>query len=249
MQQYFVNYNSSDTNIFKINGNDHHHITRVMRMKEGDELICVTKDAKAFYTIITKITPDYVEVQTKGEVQINRELPIQITVVSGIPKGDKLELVVQKGTELGASKFIPLKADRSISKWNNKKSQRQTERLRKIAKEAAEQSSRLVIPEVAEQVTLAELINISEDYDKKIVAFEETATRSNAELVETFSNAIPGEKLLCVFGPEGGLSNKEIATLTENDFVACSLGPRILRTETAPLYLLSAASFYFELLA
>jgi 16S rRNA (uracil1498-N3)-methyltransferase len=165
-----------------------------------------------------------------------------------LPKGDKLEWIIQKGTELGASSFIPFNAARSIVKLEQKKIGKKLDRWQKIAKEASEQSYRNKVPTVIEPCQFNELLKIANDYDVKIVAYEESAKQGEKKnLAKAFDELTDGSSLLAVFGPEGGLTEQEVSKLEELGFLVCSFGPRILRTETAPLYLLSAVSYYFEL--
>jgi len=150
---------------------------------------------------------------------------------------------------LGAAAFLPFTSERSIVKLEEKKRIRRMERWQKIAKEAAEQSERTMIPKCLEPVSFQELLLISQSYEKKIVAYEEEGRSHHREqLPQTLKELQAGEALLFVFGPEGGFSKDEIDALKANNFIVCGLGPRILRAETAPLYALAAISFYFELL-
>lgn len=230
-------------------GEDFHHIIKVMRMKENDEIICVSKEQQAAKCCITKISDDQISADIIQWIEEEVELPIDVTIVSGLPKGDKLEWIIQKGTELGASKFVPFTADRSIVKWDEKKGDKKVSRWQKIAKEAAEQSHRNKIPEVLSPISLHSLIQVAQDYDVKVVAYEEEAKQGETSALATTLAAMEsGQTLLAVFGPEGGLSTSEIETLRKNGFTTCGLGPRILRTETAPLYLLSTLSYQLELL-
>ncbi|PLT34650.1 16S rRNA (uracil(1498)-N(3))-methyltransferase [Bacillus sp. V5-8f] len=249
MQRYFLHEDDFQGNTFRISGEDYHHITRVMRMESGDRLICVKQEGQAALCEITEIANDTVAgtvIEWKNE---NNELPVKVAIASGLPKGDKLEYIVQKGTELGAHEFIPFIAARSIVKWDPKKAIKKTERLEKIAKEAAEQSHRTIIPEVFHPKTLADLVSCGQEFDFKLIAFEEEAKRGETGALASVLREIkPGQSLLFVFGPEGGLDQSEIDKLIEAGFLACGLGPRILRTETAPLYALSAVSYQLELL-
>lgn len=249
MQRYFVNNEQVKNNNIYITGEDYHHISRVMRMKQGDHIICVTPDEQSALCEIGEITNEHVMVNILQWNHQSTELPVQITIASGLPKGDKLEWMMQKGTELGAYEFIPFFAARSITKWDNKKIQKRVERLQKIVKEAAEQSHRFYMPKVRLPVTVKELVQLSQLYDYKIVAFEEDAKkgeRSNfAKLLQAMRQ---GETLIIVFGPEGGLTQEEVQLFEKNGFQSCGLGPRILRTETAPLYALAAASYQLELM-
>lgn len=246
MQRYFAE-NEEDT--FLIKEDDFHHITRVMRMKPGEEIYCVNSNQQTARCTIENITENEIVAKVIQWVEEDMELPVTVTIVSGLPKGDKLEWIIQKGTELGAHEFIPFIASRSIVKWDAKKSDKKISRWNKIAKEAAEQSHRAVIPNVSAPVSLKELIKMAADYDVLIIAYEEEAkAQESANLMRSFSSMKKGQSLLVVFGPEGGLADSEVELLKEKGFVACGLGPRILRTETAPLYLLSAVSYHFELM-
>ena len=246
MQRYFIQ-EIIDEETVTVSGDDFHHMTRVMRMEIGDRFYGVVNTGTALIEI-----DNILEQSLRGRivewVDETKELPIQVSIANGLPKGDKLEWVIQKGTELGAHAFIPFMATRSIVKWDAKKAAKKTERLRKIAKEAAEQSHRTVIPEIEDPVTFNRLLQMAENYDHKLVAYEEEAKQGESlRLVETLKEIKQGEKLLIVFGPEGGLDEKEIEELIAQGFRTCSLGPRILRTETAPMYALSAISYQLEL--
>jgi 16S rRNA (uracil1498-N3)-methyltransferase len=248
VQRYFVNQRAND-NRFVIGTEDHHHIVRVMRMQIGDQIVCVDSEGKSAVCKIAEITDEQV---VAGVVQWNEdlsELPISITIASGLPKGDKLEWIIQKGTEMGAHEFLPFSAARSVVKWDEKKAAKKIERWQKIAKEAAEQSHRSFLPEVVSPITFKSLLKKSKDYHYKLVAYEEES--KNGEITNfpfTLQQIKKGESLLLVFGPEGGLTEDEVKLLRENDFSLCGLGPRILRTETAPLYTLAAISYHFELM-
>lgn len=249
MQRYFLENKNINGSTVKIIGDDFHHITRVMRMEPGEEIITVNEDGLAGIAKIAEITNEAVVgtvIEWKNE---ESELPIKVAIVSGLPKGDKLEYIVQKGTELGATEFIPFIAARSVVKWDHKKASKKIERLQKIAKEAAEQSHRSILPTVQEPMTVAQLIQYAEKFDFKLIAFEEEAKRGEkAQLAKVLTAVQSGQSILFVFGPEGGLTIEEVNKLSNAGFIACGLGPRILRTETAPLYALAAVSYQVELL-
>ncbi|WP_201713544.1 16S rRNA (uracil(1498)-N(3))-methyltransferase [Rossellomorea arthrocnemi] len=247
MQRYFINDLYRENDPILITGDDYHHIVRVMRMKEQDEVFAVFKDQASAITRIETISSDAVELSIVQWETSTKELPIKVTIASGLPKGDKLELIFQKGTELGATQFIPFNADRSIVKWDDKKAKKKVDRWEKIVKEAAEQSHRLLVPDVSAPVSIKQLIQAQFDY--KLVAYEEEARAGEkGNLSKVLSSIRQGQSVLVVFGPEGGLSEKEIELLKNEGFLTCGLGPRILRTETAPLYVLSAISYQLELM-
>ncbi|HLO11915.1 MAG TPA: 16S rRNA (uracil(1498)-N(3))-methyltransferase [Pseudoneobacillus sp.] len=247
LQRYFANEMNSNGQLV-ISGDDYHHIVRVMRMSVGDKLIGVNSLGNTCKCTIAEITDEKILCNIVECEDRSSELPIRVTIASGLPKGDKLELIIQKGTELGANQFIPFTADRSIVKWDDKKAEKKVERWQKIAKEAAEQSHRNKVPVVNSPVNIKALIEASKDYDCKLIAYEEESRKGETSvLAKSLLNLQNNDSLFVVFGPEGGLSPKEIQLLSESGFLPCGLGPRILRTETAPLYLLAAVSYHFEL--
>lgn len=246
LQRYFVR-NIDD--VIEIQGDDYHHISRVMRMGIGDHILCCDQDGRTAEVKIASITDQAVIAHVVKWAQWSNEMPVSITIASGLPKGDKLELIIQKGTEMGATSFVPFIAARSIVKWDAKKGGKKVDRWSKIAKEAAEQSHRNKIPTVFEPLAFQDLIKHCVGYQHKVIAYEEDAKQGEkSKLVDTFKQAKTGDTMIIAFGPEGGFTDTEIMTLKENGFISCGLGPRILRTETAPLYTLAAASFYFELM-
>lgn len=245
MQRYFI-----DTSIEKarISGEDAHHIERVMRMKVGDKIVVVAQDNAHICTIVA-FEEDEVVLQPTGEMIPSPELPVQVTVACGLPKGDKLELITQKATELGMFALLPFEAERSIVKWDKKKGVKKQERLQKIAKEAAEQSHRTHIPEIYEPISFRQLVNQVSNFDDVFIADEEDAkSRQRTRFAEKLKNASEkkSKSILIIFGPEGGIARKEADALLEAGAQTMSLGPRILRAETAPLYALSAISYEFE---
>ena len=246
MQRYFLTQPFDEQALAIILGEDRKHIVNVMRMNEGDQIICVSDNA-AFICDIKTISAETVVVKRTGTSLPHNELPIQTTIVCGLAKGDKHELIVQKATELGVSEVILFKASRSIVKWDEKKGAKKIERLQKIAQQAAEQCHRTKIPVIREAVTLKQLLEVAKSYDVCLFADEEDA---KSEQPHRFAHAVksmkPGQKVLAVFGPEGGLSREEATAFSGEGFSPIALGPRILRTETAPLYLLSALSYEFE---
>ena len=249
MQRYFLPADSFTDERVTISGEDFHHIARVMRMEPGEKILAVHPEGRTALVSIEEITNEAVKAAVLEWKQEETELPVRVTIASGLPKGDKLEYIVQKGTELGAFSFLPFTASRSVVKWDEKKAGKKRDRLQKIAKEAAEQAHRSVIPEVYAPVSFRALLDRAGEYDIKLAAFEESAREGEtAALADALQKASPGDSVLFVFGPEGGIAAGEMELLLQSGFKACGLGPRILRTETAPLYALAAVSYQSELL-
>lgn len=246
LQRYFIDTSFNDHGEAILQGEDVKHIVQVMRMSV-DEKIIVVAENEAYISTIKNISIDEVLVQKEGDPLSSNELPVQVTIACGLAKGDKHDLIVQKATELGVSQVVLFKAERSIVKWDDKKGTKRIERLQKIAHQAAEQCHRTIIPNVENPQTVKQLIAMSKEFDVCLYADEEEAKQGErmrlANRVKKFS---PNDKVLIVFGPEGGLSRNEADAFKAAEFLPVALGPRILRTETAPLYFLSAVSYEFE---
>lgn len=249
MQRYFINADQFTDHRVTITGDDAHHIQKVMRMKPADLILCANNKGAVYLCAIESFAEGSVHALIKSRQCVDSELPIHVTIAQGIPKGDKFETIIQKGTECGARCFVPFQADRCVALWKKNKADKKRLRLEKISKEAVEQSHRRFIPEISEPMNLDQLIAFSASFPFKVVAFEETAKAGQqARFPTVLKEMTAGDSLLAVVGPEGGLTAEEADTLKNHGFVLCGLGPRILRTETAALYLLSAISYHFELL-
>lgn len=249
LQRYFINQNADESQRFFItNKEDIHHITNVMRNTIGNQIIITFKDKIVFKSEIITIENESIEIKLIEQIDINSELPVQVTICSGLIKADKYEWLIQKATELGADSFIAVEMDRSVVKLTPNKVQKKLERWQKIIKEAAEQSYRLIIPNIIFKSNLNEIYDTINHYDYILLAYEDEAKRGEVSLFkETLKKFKTNDRILLIFGPEGGFSEKEITLLNETSFNV-GLGPRILRAETAPLYALSAISYENELM-
>ena len=245
MQRYFISQPFID-GISVISGDDAKHIQKVMRMQIGNSIIAVS-EGQAFEATIEDFLGQDVRIKKSSDSLRSNELPKKVTICCGLPKGEKLDLITQKATELGMHELILFEAERSIVKWDAQKGSKKQQRLQKIAKEAAEQSHRNVVPTIHNILSFKELLKQSTNYDVLFVADEEDAKlEKRTRFVETLSKIDDKQSILVIFGPEGGLSRKEIDALINHGFHTISLGPRILRAETAPLYVLSTISYQFE---
>lgn len=242
MQKYFISNDDFINN--KITGDDVFHIKNVMRGRIGDEIL-VSNQQTTVLAKITRLDKEVCFEIIKEEIG-NHELPVFVSIFQGYPKGDKIEDIIKHGTELGAYEFIPTIMKRSVFKLDEKKKESKLARFNKIAKEAAEQSYRDIVPKV---VDIKALKQISfDEYDVKIICYEESA--KNGELTEfkhQISNLKPGSRVAIVVGPEGGIDATEINYLLDKGFVCASLGKRILRTESVVFYCLSAIGYEMEL--
>lgn len=249
MQRYFLNDNTIIIdNKFKISGNDFHHIKNVMRMKPNDKVYCCI-DSKTYLCKINSFFSDYVELSILEKIEKSAELKVDVTIAQGLVRREKMEEVIRRIVELGAHKYIPVIMERSIIKVkDSEKSNSKLERQKTIIKEACEQSHRDKLMEINDIMSFKELLTEKSKYDLCLYAYEESGRENNYNLMKYLKTISgDGKSILVIVGPEGGFSEKEVSLLENSGFKAVGLGPRILRTETAPLYIMSVIAYQIEM--
>ena len=234
MQRYFVKEKQNDE--FILFEQDIHHIKNVMRNKINDQ-IEIVNDNKIYLCNISNLEP--IKLEIIKEYEEDREIPIELTIAVSLVQEQKFDLILQKLTELGVSKIIPVKTERSIVKLDDKKLIKKYQRWNTICKEASEQCHRTKIPKVENVMNLKDLINQNNDI-KLVCSLNETTKPIDNYLKEDIKN------ILFVIGPEGGLSKKEEEFLMNNDFKSVSLGKRIMRVETASIYVASIINYVYK---
>ena len=214
-----------------IDGEDGRHISRSLRMRIGEALTVSDGSGYDYDGEIEEISGDVVTVRLLAQYKNQSEPTLRVTLYPGMPKGDKLELVVQKATEMGASEITPVLTDRSVSRPDAKSAAKKQDRLQRIALEAAKQSGRGAVPQVGTMTSFKEAVQNAKG--TKILFYEGGGL--------PLSKCLPtGETEASIFiGPEGGFAPEEVEFAKENGVITATLGPRILRTETAPLAALS----------
>ncbi|QRG69550.1 16S rRNA (uracil(1498)-N(3))-methyltransferase [Brevibacillus choshinensis] len=243
MQRYFVEPDHFTDHEVTIVGDDVHHIVNVMRAREGEEIFVSDGAGRSAVAKLVSLSAKEVRASVLELLCEQRELPIRVTIGQGLPKGEKMEWILQKGTELGAYSFFPFSSERTIVKLDAKKEAKKLERWRKIVKEAAEQSHRDVLPQLLAPVSFREALEAGKQYTHCAIAYEK---EGGTTMHQTLTEMNPDDSLLVLIGPEGGFSPDEVALAEEKGFLPVSLGPRILRTETASQYVLACASYQFE---
>ena len=245
MQQYFVAGKTQDE-VTITDKDTMKHMFQVMRLADGDEVVLVFDDhIKRLAKVLDSSSHRFQILET---LDSDVELPVDVTIAVGFPKGDKLEFLAQKTTELGANQLWAFPADWSVVKWDGKKLAKKGDKLAKITLGAAEQSKRNRVPEVTLFEKKADFLAGLSSFDKVFIAYEESAKEGEtAALARELSRMTAREKLLFIFGPEGGISPEEIAAFEAHGGQTIGLGPRIMRAETAPLYALSSISYALEL--
>lgn len=230
----------------EIIGDDVNHIKNVLRYKLNDELEVCDELGARYYTKISEFLPNKILLEIIEKSEKNTELPVKIDLFQGLPKSDKMDLIVQKTTELGISNIIPVITDRVIVKIENGNERKKIERWNKIALEAAKQSGRQVIPTVENVMNLEKIIEKLSKYDIVIVPFECEKDSTLKNILKNVRNKV--ENIAVVIGPEGGFSDRDIKILEKCQNVEkVSLGKRILRTETAGLATLAMLLYEYEL--
>lgn len=244
MRVFFTDRSDIGESEIFLSGDNHHHIKNVLRLPAGEEITVKTGGSISYVCEIKSYEDDRVVCTVKESIQTDTELPVYIDVFQGIPKGDKLELIIQKCTELGAAGIIPVMTSRSIVKLDEKKKKAKHERWEKIALNASEQSRRGRVCHVGEPVTFAEAMDMAAGYDRFIIPYE--CAEGFSYTREVFDSIKSGERLALFIGPEGGFSDEEISLAKAAGADVITLGKRILRTETAAMYVLSVMGYLFE---
>lgn len=248
MQRYFLNEAYEGKATYVLSDEVFHHMIHVMRMQVGAAVYLVFSDRQVITAEIIEIEKQSVQLQEVAKEVETKELPVFAAVACGFPKGDKLEWIVQKTTELGVHQLIAFPSQTSVVKWDQKKRAAKQKRLQKIALEASEQAHRQVCPEVLLLAKEHELLALFQQFDTVVIAYEEAAKKGERQTFATILTQLKkGARVLFVIGPEGGFSEQEMADFIALGGQVCGLGARILRAETAPIFMLSALGYELEL--
>ena len=249
MPKFFVAQNQIENESIYINGEDVNHIVNVLRLTNDDEISICNKDNNITYkSKIVKIEKSEVTCKIEEILENNTESNINVTIFQGLPKADKMEYIIQKTTELGVKEIVPVMMKRSIVKLDGKDADKKIERWQKIAEVASKQSGRDAIPSIGKILKVQELANKVSAYDMFIIAYEKENDVTLKQMLKSIKIK-ENEKLKIgvLIGPEGGIDETEIDLLKENGAKIITLGKRILRTETAPITILSNIMYEYEL--
>ena len=242
MQRYFIDENCISDQYITIDAYNHKHMQRVMRYKNKDQVICLLPNHQTYLYEIENIEQGLLK-QVK-QIDEDHELDVDVTLIYGLPKSDKFEFVLQKATELGVKRVVPFLSKRSIIKLDHQSFEKKRERYTRILKEASEQSYRQMIPELTALSTLKDISCYLSDIN--LVAYEEVSKQGkHAQFYQSLHQDY--QSITIIVGPEGGFDQSEIDEMKKMGIKECSLGKRILRSETAPLYMLSVIGYSREL--
>ena len=226
-----------------ITGTDVNHIRNVLRMKTGEKVRVSDRSGHAFFCCLEEIAVDYVSARIEYADETGTELDNPIWLFQGLPKSDKMELIIQKATELGVSEVIPVSMKNCVVKLDAKKADNKNKRWQTIAESAAKQSKRTVIPVIRPLMNWKEALELAKTLDVVLVPYEnERGMEATREII---GHITPGQSIGIFIGPEGGFSEEEITGLPD-EMHRISLGRRILRTETAGLATLAMLVYQLD---
>lgn len=246
MQKFFIKESQKENNTIEIIGSDVKHITQVLRMQKGEKVqVCMQETLENYIVTIEEIQKEKVIATIIEKLQTSVESNVKIDLYQGLPKADKMEYIIQKTIEIGIDKIIPVDMTRCVVKLEEKEAKKKVERWQKIAEAAAKQSKRDKIPQVEQKTKLKEVIKNMPKYDLFLVAYEEEKVHSLKQVLQKIKKK-EDYKIGVLIGPEGGLALNEIELLKESGAIVVSLGKRILRTETAPISMVSNILYELE---
>lgn len=245
MYQFFVEpYQIQDKRVV-IEGSDVNHIKNVLRMKPGEEIsVSNGLDGKEYRCGIVSFEEEQVICELRFVKEDGVELPSQIYLFQGLPKGDKMELIIQKCVELGVHAIVPVAAKRCVVKLDDKKSKSKIARWQGIAEAAAKQSKRRIVPEILDVMSFKEALRFVEDFQVKLIPYEMAEDMQKTK--EIIGGLQPGQRIAVFIGPEGGFEESEVQDAMDNGVEPITLGKRILRTETAGFTILSWMMYQLE---
>ena len=245
MYQFFVEPSQIQGTKVIITGSDVNHIKNVLRMQPGEEIaVSNGEDGKEYRCGIESLCEDEIVCSLRFVKEDGVELSSKIYLFQGLPKADKMELIVQKAVELGVYEIIPVATKRAVVKLDEKKAKSKITRWQTISEAAAKQSKRRIVPEIHSVMSFKEAVNYAKEMPVKLIPYE--LAEGMEKTKELISNLKPGEDIAIFIGPEGGFEESEIQTALENGIEPITLGKRILRTETAGFTVLSWIMYQLE---
>ncbi len=244
MYHFFVALDQVQDGYIRISGQDVNHIRNVLRMKPGEKIGIRDGISRSFLCELETLETEEIQARILEEETASSELPARLYLFQGLPKSDKMELVIQKAVELGVYQIIPVATRRAVVKLEGKKEEAKIKRWNSIAESAAKQSGRMLIPEVTGVMSLKEAFQYAEKFDLNLIPYELAEGMDGTRRI--LSQVRPGMQIGIYIGPEGGFDTEEIEQAKKYQVHPITLGRRILRTETAGLTALSILMFQLE---
>jgi len=241
MRRFFVEEGNIKEDKVTIGGDEARHIAQVLRLKEKDRIKVFTGEGREYLAEIIQASKKEVIGRILKESRLDTEPPVEITLIQGIPKSNKMDFIVQKATELGVKRIIPVITQRTIIRLDKEKAKVRRIRWQRIALEAAKQSGRAIIPEVREAIPFIQALDNLNRERLNLIPWEEETSTSLKEVLKHHTSHIPHptSQITVFIGPEGGFTSGEVGAAKKRGALSVSLGPRLLRTETAGLVTLA----------
>ena len=247
MRKFFVKEEQINDDVIEIIGDDVNHIRNVLRLECGEIiLLCDMDNSINYVSEINKIEKDKIICKIQSKSENHAEGNVELTIFQGLPKADKMELIIQKGTELGVKEFVPVNFERCIVKLKGKDEDKKIDRWQKIAEMAAKQSGRDLVPKITNIESIKNVCNLIQNYDIVLVAYENEKDNSLKQELNKLRNIKENIKIAVVIGPEGGIAENEINLFKQAGGKIITLGNRILRTETVCLMCASIIMYELE---
>ena len=244
MYRFFVEKEQIGEKTIRIIGSDVNHIRNVLRMKPGEEILISDGEKKEYHCEIKTLDPEYVEALIMFVKEEGLELPSKVYLFQGLPKNDKMELIIQKAVELGVYAVVPVATKRAVVKLDDKKEAKKLVRWQSISESAAKQAKRLIIPEVMPVMSFKEAVAFSQTMDVRLIPYE--LAENMAYTRQVLSQIKPGQSIGIFIGPEGGFAEEEVELALNSGMETITLGKRILRTETAGMTVMSILMYLLE---
>ena len=229
MSRFFVDTDAISSDKIILTDDNMHHLVNVLRHRVGDEVTVSDSSGFDYICSIVEINKDSVILKITDKTKNASEPLVKISLFQGVPKGDKLSLIVEKCVEAGVFEITPVDMARCVSKLSKKDFAKKKERLDKISLSASKQSGRGIVPNVNHLISFNEFLDLKDEFDLVIFPYEDEKNTSLKEVIKNFK----GEKIAVIIGPEGGFSKEEAEKIIANNISSVTLGNRILRTETA----------------
>ncbi|MDO4313345.1 MAG: 16S rRNA (uracil(1498)-N(3))-methyltransferase [Eubacteriales bacterium] len=244
MQHFFVTTDQVKGDRIYIEGSDVNHMKNVLRMKAGEQLYISDGDNHKYLCQVRRYEETEAELEILKEEAVDTELASKIYLFQGLPKGDKMELIVQKAVELGVFEVIPVAMKRCVVKLDEKKAAKKVSRWGEIARSAAKQSGRGIVPKVGSVMSYQEALAAAKELDVALIPYE--LAEGMADTRKVIESVQTGQSIGIFIGPEGGFEREEVCQALDAGAKEITLGRRILRTETAGLTVLSILMYHLE---
>ena len=241
MYHFFVTKEQVSGGEIRVTGGDVNHVKNVLRMKPGEKAVISDGENRVYDCVLSSFGAEEAVFEILGEKPFENELPVRITLFQGLPKGDKLEWITEKAVELGVSEIVPVAMHRSVVKLDPKKEAKRIERYQAIAEAAAKQAGRNAVPKVLPVMTVKEAAEYAKTMDALLVPYE--CAEDMGRTREVIAGLPKSGKIGVVIGPEGGFEQEELEKFRAVGGTVVTLGKRILRTETAGIFVLSVLSY------